>query len=51
MSTVVQMSQTVGPYQSGQVYRVRTRQAEVMVENSQATATGDTKTPDSGEGL
>lgn len=37
MSTIVTMSQTVGELASGQVYRVRSRTAETLVKNSQAT--------------
>jgi len=40
MSTIVTMSSTVRQYQSGQVYRLRSREAEVLIKASQATATG-----------
>lgn len=37
MSTIVTMSQTVGNYQSGSTYRVRSRQAELLVVQGKAT--------------
>jgi hypothetical protein len=40
MSTIVTMSSTVKQYQSGSVYRLRSREAEVFIKNAQATATG-----------
>lgn len=37
MSSIVTMSQTVGNYISGSTYRVRSKTAEILVANSQAT--------------
>lgn len=37
MSTIVTMSSTVGDLTSGQTYRVRSREAERLVANTQAT--------------
>lgn len=41
MSTVVDMSQTVGDYQSGSTYRVRSRNAQDFQDNAQATIIDD----------
>lgn len=40
MGNVVTMSQTVGDLQSGQTYYVRSREAERLVANTQATKNG-----------
>lgn len=37
MSTIVTMTSTVGDLTSGQTYRVRSREAEKIVANSQGT--------------
>lgn len=37
MSTIVTMSSTVGDLTNGQTYRVRSREAEKLVANTQAT--------------
>ena len=37
MSDIVQMTQTVDDYQSGSIYRVRTRNKEDLVKASAAT--------------
>lgn len=37
MSTIVTMTSTVGNYQSGQTYRVRSRNAELFIAQSKAT--------------
>lgn len=37
MSAIVQMTSTVGEYASGNTYRLRTREAQVIVANAQGT--------------
>jgi hypothetical protein len=44
MSTIVVMSSTVGALTSGQTYRVRSKTAEQLVRNTQATKSALKKT-------
>lgn len=40
MSTIVTMSSTVKQYQNGSTYRLRAKEAELLIKAAQATATG-----------
>lgn len=41
MSNIVTLSQTVGDLTNGQTFRVRSREADRLVANSQATKSAD----------
>jgi hypothetical protein len=50
MSTIVTMTSTVGALTSGQSYRVRSKTAELLVKNSQATKSNTKRAVSSNEG-